>query len=130
VLDKIREETDEIDAAMAQHAAQAGGPEWSDSAEGPDPTERPRGSARVAEEVGDLLFSVVNLARKVGADPELELRASADRFRKRVEQAADLAAGEGAAFEEIGLQDQEGYYQRAKVTLAQGRDGRIGEAMA
>ena len=50
--------------------------------EGPDPTERPRVSARVAEEVGDLLFAVVNLARKVGADPELELRASAERFRK------------------------------------------------
>jgi MazG family protein len=124
VLDKIREETDEIDAAMAQHQAQAGVPE------GPDPTERPRVSARVAEEVGDLLFAVVNLARKVGADPELELRASADRFRRRVEQAADLAEREGVAFEEIGLQDQEGYYQQAKVTLAQGRDGRIGEATA
>jgi MazG family protein len=130
VLDKVREETDEIDEAMAQYAAPAGAAGEQDPTEGPDPTERPRVSARVAEEVGDLLFAVVNLARKVGADPELELRASADRFRNRVEQAADLAAGEGVAFEEIGLQEQEGYYQRAKVTLAQGRDGRIGEATA
>jgi MazG family protein len=124
VLDKIREETDEIEAAMSQSAAQA------DFAERPDPTERPRASASVAEEVGDLLFSVVNLARKVGADPELELRASAERFRNRVDQAADLAAREGVAFGEIGLLEQEGYYQRAKITLAQGRDGRSGEATA
>lgn len=124
VLDKIREETDEIDAAMFLAATTA------DIAERPDPAERPRVSARVAEEVGDLLFSVVNLARKVGADPELELRASADRFRGRVDQAADLAAAEGVAFGEIGLLEQEGYYQRAKITLAQGRDGMIGEATA
>lgn len=134
VLDKIREETDEIDAAMAQSAAQANVAERPDRAErpdhleGPDPTERPRVSARVAEEVGDLLFAVVNLARKVGADPELELRASADRFRNRVGQAADLAATESVAFGEIGLLEQEGYYQRAKITLAQGRDVTIGEA--
>jgi MazG family protein len=142
VLDKIREETDEIEAAMSQSAAQAdlhersalaAGPEppaGPDFAERPDPTERPRASASVAEEVGDLLFSVVNLARKVGADPELELRASAERFRNRVDQAADLAAREGVAFGEIGLLEQEGYYQRAKITLAQGRDGRSGEATA
>ena len=122
VLEKIREETDEIEAAIAQTAAQA------DVAQSPDPTERPRVSAQVAEEVGDLLFAVVNLARKVGADPELELRASAERFRNRVDRAADLAAAEGAAFGEIGLLEQEGYYQRAKITLAQGRDGRNGEA--
>lgn len=121
VLDKIREETDEIDAAMAQSAARPG------VGESQDPTERPRVSSRVAEEVGDLLFAVVNLARKVGADPELELRASADRFRNRVEQAADLAGTEGVAFGEVGLLEQEGYYQRAKITLAQGRDVTIGE---
>jgi len=122
VLEKIREETDEIETAMAHSAAQA------DVAEGSDPSERPRVSARVAEEVGDLLFAVVNLARKVGADSELELRASAERFRTRVDHAADLAATEGVKFEEIALLEQEGYYQRAKVSLAQGRDGRSGEA--
>ncbi len=128
VLDKVREEADEVDAAMAQSAAQANVAERPDHPEGPDPTERPRVSARVAEEVGDLLFAVVNLARKVGADPELELRASAERFRNRVDQAADLAATEGVAFGEIGLLEQEGYYQRAKITLARGRDVTIGEA--
>lgn len=127
VLEKIREETDEIEEAMAQSAAQADLAERSDPTD-QDPTERPRVSVRVAEEVGDLLFAAVNLARKVGADPELELRASADRFRTRVDQAADLAATEGVTFGEIGLLEQEGYYQRAKITLAQCRDGTIGEA--
>lgn len=137
VLDKIREETSEIEEAMTQAAAlltaaapQAGvaGAATEVVAGQADPSERPRVSPRVAEEVGDLLFAVVNLARKVGADPELELRSAAERFRDRVDQAADLAAAEGIAFADMGLSDQEGYYQRAKTVLGQGRDATTGEA--
>lgn len=122
VLDKIREETAEIEAAMTQAAEAPAAPAQA------DPSERPRVSSRVAEEVGDLLFAVVNLARKVGADPELELRSAAERFRDRVDQAADFAAAEGMAFADMGLSDQEGYYQRAKTALGQGRDATTGEA--
>lgn len=123
VLDKIREEAAEIEEAMTQAAA------VSAAAAQADPSERPRVSPRVAEEVGDLLFAVVNLARKVGADPELELRSAAERFRDRVDRAADIAAAEGMAFADMGLSDQEGYYQRAKTALGQGRDATTGEAM-
>jgi len=42
-------------------------------------------------EVGDLLMSVVGLARRHGIDPELALRGAAQRFRTRVERMADLA---------------------------------------
>src|SRR4051812_41345848 len=41
-------------------------------------------------ELGDVLFAAVNVARKLKVDPELALRASADRFRARVDAAEDL----------------------------------------
>jgi uncharacterized protein YabN with tetrapyrrole methylase and pyrophosphatase domain len=74
----------------------------------------------VAREVGDVLFSVVNLARKLKVDPELELREASARFRARVEGAARLAAEEGKDFEMLGLEGQESYYLRAKAELAGG----------
>ena len=55
----------------------------------------------VKSEIGDLLFSVVNLARHLSVDPEMALRASAERFDRRfrvVESGGDLA---GATLEEL-----------------------------
>jgi MazG family protein len=69
---------------------------------------------KVAAELGDLLFSVVNLSRKLKVDPELALRHSALRFRDRVEAAAGAAGADGLVFEEMGLEEQEAYYQQAK----------------
>ncbi|MFK8023314.1 MAG: nucleoside triphosphate pyrophosphohydrolase [Ilumatobacter sp.] len=45
----------------------------------------------VADELGDLLFATVNVARHVGVDPELALRAATDKFRRRFEQVEALA---------------------------------------
>ncbi len=69
---------------------------------------------KVAAEVGDLLLTVVNLSRKLKVDPELALRDAALRFRARVEAAAGAADADGRVFEELDLEDQEEYYQRAK----------------
>ncbi len=66
-------------------------------------------------EVGDVLFAAVNLARKLKVDPELALRAAADRFRGRVEGAEDLAASEGADWNDLGPEDQIAYYARARL---------------
>ena len=49
-----------------------------------------------------MLFAAVNLARKLKVDPELALRAAADRFRGRVEAAEGLAASEGADWNDLG----------------------------
>ena len=72
---------------------------------------------RLAAEVGDLLFSVINLSRKLKVDPELALRRSALRFRDRVEAAARSAGEDGLVFEDMKLHEQENYYQRAKDSL-------------
>jgi MazG family protein len=66
-------------------------------------------------EVGDVLFAAVNVARKLKVDPELALRAAADRFRGRVEDAAGLAAGDGADWQDLGPDDQLAYYARARL---------------
>jgi MazG family protein len=69
---------------------------------------------RVAEEVGDVLFACVNVARRLNIDPELELRAAAERFRDRVVEAERLAAEEGKTWTELELSAQDGYFDRAK----------------
>lgn len=66
-------------------------------------------------EVGDVLFAAVNVARKLKVDPELALRAAADRFRGRVQGAADLAAEDGADWEDLGPESQLAYYARARL---------------
>ncbi|NLE73147.1 MAG: nucleoside triphosphate pyrophosphohydrolase [Actinobacteria bacterium] len=76
------------------------------------------GDERVAAELGDLLFAVVNVARKLKVDPELALRTASKKFRVRVEVAAELAEAEGHVWSSLDLNRQEEYYQRAKADLA------------
>jgi XTP/dITP diphosphohydrolase/tetrapyrrole methylase family protein/MazG family protein/ATP diphosphatase len=72
---------------------------------------------RAAEELGDLLFACVNVARRLNVDPELELRAAAERFRARVEEAERLAAAAGETWSELDLAAQDAYFDRAKGSL-------------
>jgi MazG family protein len=65
--------------------------------------------------VGDLLFAAVNVARKLKADPELALRASADRFRRRVEAAERVAEADGATWNDLPPGRQLGYYAQARL---------------
>ena len=66
-------------------------------------------------EAGDVLFAAVNVARKLKVDPELALRAAADRFRRRVEGAEGLAASEGRDWNDLGPDDQLALYARARM---------------
>jgi MazG family protein len=71
---------------------------------------------RRAEELGDVLFAAVNVARKLDTDPELELRRAAQRFRKRVEIAEELAAASGENWSALPLAQQDRYFDLAKET--------------
>jgi MazG family protein len=97
---KVREELDELLAELARTGRPAAETEA-------DPA--------VEAELGDLLFTVVNLARFVNVDPELALRGATARFRERVERAAELAAGAGEDWTELDLDGQERWYERAKA---------------
>jgi MazG family protein len=72
---------------------------------------------RLFEEVGDVLFAAVNVARRLNVDPELALRSMAKRFAERVERAEELARGEGRVFAELPLDEQDRYFDAAKETL-------------
>ena len=80
----------------------------------PPETEAP---AHVFEELGDVLFAAVNVARRINVDPELALRAMTQRFVDRVERAEALAAEEGKQWVELPLEEQDRYFDRAKVAL-------------
>jgi nucleoside triphosphate diphosphatase len=67
-----------------------------------------------AEELGDVLFAAVNVARHLGADPELELRRASERFVGRVERAAELAAADGREFRALELDEQDRWFDLAK----------------
>lgn len=102
-LAKVREEVDEL----ADEVERSGEPA---------PETEPDG--RVVDEVGDVLFTVVNLARLVNVDPELALRRTTQKFRARIERAVELAAARGEDWTALPLDEQERYYDLAKEQLA------------
>lgn len=69
--------------------------------------------AERAEEVGDLLFAVVNWARKLGVEPEAALRAANTKFERRFRAMEGLA---GDAFPSLSLEDQEALWQQVKAS--------------
>ncbi|HEX6761650.1 MAG TPA: nucleoside triphosphate pyrophosphohydrolase [Gaiellaceae bacterium] len=73
---------------------------------------------RVAAELGDVLFALVNVARRLNVDPELELRTASKRFRRRVELAEQIAAADGSEWKLLPLAEQDDYYDRAKTEEA------------
>ncbi|WP_320671020.1 nucleoside triphosphate pyrophosphohydrolase [Patulibacter defluvii] len=70
--------------------------------------------------IGDALFALVNVARKVKADPEIALRSSSARFRERVLTAERLAGEEGHRWAELEEDDRLAYYARAVLAEQQG----------
>jgi MazG family protein len=101
-LAKVREELGELEAEVARAGE-------------PRPETEP--DAAVAHEVGDLLFTVVNLARRLNVDPELALRSTNARFVDRVERAEQLAEAQGERWAELPLEQQDRYYDLAKEDL-------------
>jgi uncharacterized protein YabN with tetrapyrrole methylase and pyrophosphatase domain len=86
-------------------------------ADGPEARPETEPDAHVVEEVGDVLFAAVNVARRLNVDPELALRWMSDRFRDRVERAAALAEADGREFAKLPLAQQDRYFDQAKEAL-------------
>jgi len=77
----------------------------------PPETEPP---PHVFEEMGDVFFAAVNVARRLNVDPELALRAMSRRFVERVERAEVRAASEGKSFVDLEVDEQDHYFDLAK----------------
>jgi MazG family protein len=86
-------------------------------AEAGEPAPETEPHPHVFEELGDVLFAAVNVARRVNVDPELALRAMTRRFVERVERAEAFAGEEGKVFAELPLDEQDWYFDRAKVAF-------------
>jgi nucleoside triphosphate diphosphatase len=91
VLRKIREEADEIEAALDRHDAD-----------------------ELAGETGDLLFALVNLARHVGVDPEIALRGTNVKFERRFGYIEQTLAAQGRSLESASLAEMDALWNEAK----------------
>ena len=81
---------------------------------GGEPAPESEPDPHVFEELGDVLFAAVNVARRLSVDPELALRAMARRFADRVERAEAMAAEAGEDFRSLTLEAKDGYFDAAK----------------
>ncbi|HEY8901422.1 MAG TPA: nucleoside triphosphate pyrophosphohydrolase [Chthoniobacterales bacterium] len=95
VIAKIEEELAELKAAMAT-----------------------ANSAAITEETGDLLFSVVNLARKLGQDSEMTLSAATDKFVERFKSVERQAAAAGRRVEDCSAEELNRYWDAEKAGTA------------
>ena len=71
-------------------------------------------SREAEEEFGDLLFSLVNVARKLGIEPEAALRVANDKFQRRFDDLERQIKSDGHAFRDLTLDQLEEYWQRVK----------------
>jgi MazG family protein len=92
VLDKIQEELDELREVVADPAAHAA----------------------QEEELGDLIFAVVNLARHLGVDPEAATRSANRKFERRFRYVEDELRRSGKTPAESDLQEMDALWDRAK----------------
>jgi MazG family protein len=94
VVDKIQEEVDEVRAAVANGSIAR--------------------SEQVEEEMGDLLFTIANLSRQLGIEPETALRKANDKFTRRFEAMERAIEQAGRAMRDLDLEELERHWQRAK----------------
>ena len=72
---------------------------------------------KTEKELGDVLFSAVNVGRKAGCDCEKALKESTDRFARRFTLAEDLALKDGKTVTDLSEEEWDGYYLQAKKRL-------------
>ena len=71
--------------------------------------------ARAEEEMGDLLFTIANLSRKLGIEPETALRKANDKVTRRFGTLEQSVAASGRAMKDMTLEELEAEWQRAKT---------------
>jgi nucleoside triphosphate diphosphatase len=115
LLDKLQEESEELNEQLKDF---------------PSPSPRPQGRgiagsgrtavsedlrARLEEEVGDLFFVLVNLARYLSLDPESALRKANHKFKRRFQWMEDRLRESGSSPEQASMDELESLWQRAKL---------------
>jgi uncharacterized protein YabN with tetrapyrrole methylase and pyrophosphatase domain len=107
---KVREELREVEAELARAPAPHRVPEKADPNTPPPPS-----SDQLTQEIGDLLFAVVNLARKTSVDPGTALDRANRKFRDRFEALERLAEGRRLELETAGLEALDRLWEEVKA---------------
>jgi MazG family protein len=76
---------------------------------------RKEANSRIEEEVGDLLFAGVNIARFLEIDPEIALKKANRKFRERFNYMEEAASAEGKQFADLSRQYKEEMWNRSKL---------------
>ncbi len=100
-LDKVDEETRELRAAVASGDTEA-----------------------IGDELGDLLFAAVKVARFAGIDPEQAAHAACEKFIRRFSAMETAAANDGTALEQCTLEQMLTLWQQAKQTVGAEQESR------
>ena len=93
-MDKLSEETEELCQAIQE-------------------------AGNVEEELGDVLFAAVNVARFVHSDPEDALNRATDKFISRFQKVEQAARDQGRRLEEMTLEEMDKLWEQAKHPLKQ-----------
>ena len=86
--------------------------------------------AQIEDEVGDLLFAAVNLARFVDVQPELALTGTTEKFIRRFEFVEKTAVAAGKRLEDMTLAEMDVLWEQAKLIFAQDKSEVKGEVEA
>jgi MazG family protein len=100
VVDKIEEEVAELRQAVGRE-----------------------GQERIEEELGDLLFAIANLARKLKVEPESALRKANDKFRARFGALEEHLAAQGRSVQDASLEEMEEVWNKVKAQRAAAATG-------
>lgn len=99
-MDKVKEETGELERAY----------------QGSD-------IKNIEEELGDLLFAVVNVSRFLKVQPELALSATINKFIRRFEYVEESATKEGKKLPDMSLEEMDAFWEDSKISEAQHKGG-------
>ena len=95
VIFKIREEIDEVESAITEGGAT-------------------KSNSHLAEEIGDLLFAVSNLTRKIGLDSESLLAAANEKFTRRFNELEEILEENGSNVVDANLESMEKAWNKVK----------------
>jgi ATP diphosphatase len=72
--------------------------------------------SRAEDEMGDLLFAITNLSRKLGVEPEAALRRANEKFTTRFDAMERVFISRGRSLGEATLEEMEAEWQNVKTT--------------
>ena len=111
-------------AEKVQKKAKKAGFDWPDASGAVDKLSEELGELKeaieqgtnVAEELGDLLFSIVNVSRFLKTDPEEALNAATEKFISRFAKVEEMALSQGKDMAQMPLEDLDKLWEQAKLT--------------